>query len=142
MKFARKVFSLLFVLSILSSCTVLNNLYVADPKPIPDDVDTDGNISFSGDLTWAPNVVIGGQYGVGEQFNLRFAMHFASIFGGAGARVGGQYSFFSKDSKFNAALGTDLGAVMALDSIKIWGELDIHTNGAWHADFFYLSPIV
>ncbi|MCK4822532.1 hypothetical protein KA005_42605 [bacterium] len=77
MKFVKKVFSLLFVLSLLSSCTVLNNLYVTDPKPIgkrnsefylgvasglkpiPDDVDKDGNISFSGDVTWAPNVAFG-----------------------------------------------------------------------------------
>jgi hypothetical protein len=154
MNSARKVITILLMLVILSSCTVLNNLYVADPepmgkknsefylgvasglRPVPDDVDDDGNISFSGDVTWAPNVAFGGQYGIGDQFNLRFAMHFASVFGGAGARGGAQYCPFSKESKFKAAIGTDLGFVAAWDSLKIWGDLDIHINGAWNADFF------
>jgi hypothetical protein len=141
----------------LSACTVTNSLYVNDPEPVQkgaerfylgigtgvrakvDSVDNNGNISFSNEITLAPNLFFGGQVAIKDNLNLRFAVHLPYIIGGFGARVGPQYTFFEPGSKFNMAVGTDLGFVLAKDSLEILGStsaLDIYANGAINADIF------
>jgi len=147
----------LFVIFLLSSCTVTNNLYVNDPVSVQkdnadsyvgigtgvkasiDSVSANGDIAFSNELTMAPNLCFGSQIGLIHNLDLRAAVHLPYILGGFGARLGPQYTFFSKESKFNMAIGSDLGFVIAKDSIKIFGTtsaLNIHANGAINADFF------
>ena len=144
-------------LLLLFSCAVTNNLYVNDPVPTQngeaslylgvgtgvraeiESVDPDGTINFSDEVSMAPNFYFGGQLNVVDKLGLRFSMHLPYLIGGFGLRAGPQYSFFKKESKFNMAVGTDLGFVVAKDSIKIFGSsspLDIHANGAINADFF------
>lgn len=153
MSYRGKAFPILIMLAVFSSCTVTNNLYYNDPTavgkgegdfylgissglmPDMDDIDDSGNITYTGDFTWAPNLAIGGQYGFYDRFGARFAMHFASIIGGAGVRIGPQYNFFSPGSRFNAGIGADIGFIQAWDSISIF-ELNKETNGGWHADVF------
>ncbi len=139
------------------SCAVTNSLYVNDPVPVQDggvalyvgigtgvradieSVDQDGNINFSDDITMAPNLYFGGQVNLVDKLDLRFTLHLPYLIGGFGLRAGPQYSLFKKESTFNMAIGTDLGFVIAKDSLKIFGTtsaLDIYANGAINADFF------
>lgn len=145
------------LLLVVFSCAVTNNLYVNDPVSVQDEganiyigigtgvraeidsVDQNGNISFSNDLTMAPNIYFGGQFNLVNNLDLRFTLHLPYLIGGFGLRAGPQYSFFKKESVFNMAIGTDLGFVVAKDSLKIFGTtsaLDIYANGAINADFF------
>ena len=140
-----------------TSCAVTNNLYVNDPIPVArgegnlylgvgtgarakiDSVDSSGNVSFANDLTLAPNLFFGGQVSLIDNLDLRFSVHLPYIIGGFGARLGPQYAFFSKDSRFNMAVGTDLGFVLAKDSLRIFGTnnaLDVYASGAINADVF------
>lgn len=146
-----------FMFLFFSSCVVTNNLYINDPVPIQDSdamiymgvgtgmkakiesVEDNGDINFSENMEMAPNLCFGGQIRLIEKLDLRFAGHFPYIVGGIGLRAGPQYSFFSRESKFNMAIGSDLGFVVAKDSITILGSsspLDVHANGAINADFF------
>ena len=141
----------------LSSCAVTNNLYVNDPVPVQkgnnyfylgvgtgveakiDSVSANGDIAFSNELKMVPNLNFGGQFGLVHNLDLRLAVHLPNFLGGFGARLGPQYAFFGRESKFNMAIGSDLGFVLAKDSIKIFGSttaLDIYVNGAINADFF------
>jgi len=141
----------------LSSCVVTNNLYVNDPVPVQkgngyfylgigtgvraeiDSVSENGDIAFSNEVSMAPNLNFGGQFRLVDNLDLRIAAHLPYILGGFGARVGPQYAFIGRESKFNIAIGSDLGFVASKDSIKILGStsaLDIHVNGAINADFF------
>ena len=148
---------ILGTLFLMFSCAVTNSLYINDPVSARDEgmtlyagigtgvradiesVDQDGNIRFSDDITMAPNVYGGGQVNLVDKLDLRLSLHLPYLIGGFGLRAGPQYSFFSKESFFNMAIGTDLGFVVAKDSIKIFGStspLDIYANGAINADFF------
>lgn len=140
-----------------SSCTVTNNLYVNNPFPVDtgkvemyvgvgtgmqpkmDSIDENGDITFTDQISTAPNLCIGAQFPITRQLNIRAALHFPFLMGGFGIRVGPQYSLFTKDSKFNMAVGCDLGFVVAKDSIELFGsttEVDSETNGALNADLF------
>jgi hypothetical protein len=108
-------------------------------RPVVDVDPNNGDISYSGAFEMAPNIVFGGQYGLGKKIDLRFSAHFPYAIGGFGLRGGAQYSFLDESSFFNAAIGTDLGFVLAKDSIRILGSstaLDIQSNGAIGADLF------
>jgi hypothetical protein len=142
------------LLLLMFSCAVTNSLYVNDPVPEGanlyvgigtgvragiESVDQDGNINFSDDIDMAPNVYAGGQLNLVDKLDLRLAIHLPYLIGGFGLRAGPQYSFFRKESIFNMAFGTDLGFVVAKDSLKIFGTtsaLDIYANGAINADIF------
>ena len=96
------------LLLLMFSCTVTNNLYVNDPVPAQDkeanfyigigtgvraDIDSvnkSGDITFSDDLTMAPNLYFGGQVNVLDQLDLRFTLHLPYIIGGIGLRAGPQ----------------------------------------------------
>lgn len=157
MKNYRIFLLIIFLPTILGSCTVLNNMYLNDPLPIGKDnlefhlgagtgltpvVDVDpnnGDIKYSGAFEIAPILAFGGRYGTGEKLDLRIHAHFPYALGGFGLRAGVQYSFFDGSSFFNAAIGTDLSFVLAKDSIRILGSstaLDIQSNGAIGADLF------
>lgn len=150
------LFCLIFF-PVLFSCTVTNSVYINDPvslskgelighggigtgsKAKVDSVADNGDITFSNDLQMAPNLFIGGRYGITDQLDLRFDLHLPYIIGGIGLRTGIQYSFFPKHTIFNAAIGLDLGGVYAKDSLRILGsasEVDTYTDGALNADFF------
>jgi hypothetical protein len=155
--FFKKQFRYLFAFLFFSSCVVTNNLYINDPLPVQDigqefywgvgtgtkpkveSVDMDGKINFSNDLEMAPNFYLGGQVKLIDKLDLRFSMHLPYVIAGFGLRAGPQYSFFSRESKLNLAIGTDLGFTLAKDSLSILGSanaLDVHANGAINADFF------
>ena len=152
----RDLINLGFVL-LMFSCTVTNNLYVNDPVPTIkgegqvylgigtgvradiESVDQNGNINFSDDITLAPNLYLGAQGRIIDKLEYRVTMHLPYIIGGFGLRAGPQYSFFNSNSTFNMAVGTDLGFVVAKDSLKFLGTtsaLEIYANGAINADFF------
>ena len=149
-------FKLMFF-TVLASCTVTNSIYVNDPIPLErkdfegqiglgtghqavvEDVDAEGNISFSNDFTTAPNLFFSGRYGISDQWGLRFAMHLPYVVAGLGMRAGTQYSFFPASAAVNMAFGADVGFVVAKDSLHILGSaspLNAHSNGAWHSDLF------
>lgn len=101
--------------------------------------DISGAIHFSDKIITAPVLAFGIQAGAAKQTDIRLAFHLPKIFGGFGLRAGVQQSIFNPDSKFNVALGTDLGFVISKDSIHIFGsgnEINKSTNGAINADFF------
>jgi hypothetical protein len=153
-----KLCSLVIALSCLVSCTVTNNLYVANPNPMGkgnqeayfgigtgiqakiDSVNNgNGKISFSNKISTAPILSFGGQFGISNQTDVRVALHLPKIVGGFGIRAGLQHSFWDSDAKVNCAIGLDLGGVFSKDSIKIFDSktsLNKETNGAIHADFF------
>lgn len=135
----------------------MNNLYVNDPvssqkgdadvylgigtgvKAKIDSVSANQDIAFSNKVNMAPNLCIGSQIGLTSNLDLRAAINLPYIIGGFGLRLGPQYTFFNNESKFNLAIGSDLGFVLAKDSIQIFGStsaLDIYSNGAINADFF------
>jgi hypothetical protein len=147
-------FGLLFL---TTSCNVSNNLYINDPVPVGkgevevcvalgtgleadiDSISSVGDIYFNNEYNYSPIFYVGGQLGLGEKLNLRFALHFPYVIGGFGLRSGIQYSFFSATSKFNLAMGTDLGFVFAKDTVTVFGAdipAEITTEGAINADFF------
>ncbi|MES2591075.1 MAG: hypothetical protein V4608_04235 [Bacteroidota bacterium] len=155
-----KLKSIIFLLSVfgfLSSCMVTNNLYVNDPtpmikgkgkayvglgtglKPKIDSISADKKINFSNKIEAAPILSFGGQIGLGEHMNVRIAGHLPGFIGGFGLRAGTQYGFFDRTSKFNAAIGVDLGFVTARDSIRIFGNqtaVSVESKLAYNADFF------
>ena len=154
----KKTTCLICMISILVlSCTVTNNLYVNDPVPqgkgncffyaglgtgfAPDidSVSSNGDVHYSQGLSLAPNLCIGAQCGLGEQFDLRFNVHLPYVVTGFGLHAGIQYSLFRHWTLFNAALGTDVGFVVAKDTLDL-GSIDIGldpvTKGAINADFF------
>ncbi len=158
MKTFSRLFNLMLGTICLVSCTVTNNLYFANPNPmgkgnklayvgigtgIQAKIDSvnpnNGNINFSNKISTAPVLSLGVQIGVSNQTDVRVAVHFPKLFGGAGIRGGVQHSFFDSNSTFNMALGMDLGGVFSKDSIKIFGSktsVSKETNGALNADFF------
>ncbi len=158
MKHQSRLFCLIISLNCLVSCTVTNNLYVADPNPMGkgneqayfgigtgvqakiDSVNkTNGNINFSNKISTAPVLSIGGQFGISNRTDIRLAIHLPKIFGGLGIRAGLQHSFLDSLSMVNFAIGCDLGGVFTRDSIKFFGSktsVNKETNGAINADFF------
>ncbi len=145
------------LLIVFSSCTVTNNLYINDPVPLgkgnacgfigigtglAPDIDStslNGDIHYSDNLSLAPNLCFGGQFGLGEQFDLRLNIHLPYLVTGFGLHAGIQYSFFRKWTLFNAAVGTDIGFVVAKDTLRLGSlhiGLDPATKGAINADFF------
>jgi hypothetical protein len=141
----------------ITSCTVTNNLYINDPVPagkgkvelyaglgtglMPkiDSTSENGDIHFSNDLSVAPNLCVGGRYGLGEQTDIRFALHLPHIISGFGLKAGMQQSIFKSWTKFNIALGADAGFVVAKDTLHLGDvaiALDPATKGAINADFF------
>lgn len=154
MKNFTNFFFLILLAWLLPSCVVTNNLYVNDPTPLGknngfgyigagtgiklkmDSISNNTTINFSDKISAAPVLSLGGQIGVGERMNLKGAIHFPQIIGGFGIRGGAQYSFFNPDSRFNAALGVDLGGVWGRDSIKFLEmKLPHEVNNAFNADF-------
>ena len=145
-------------LTFMESCTVTNNLYVANPNPMGkgnsegyfgigsgmkpkiDSVDnSSGKIYFSNKISAAPILSVGKQWGVSNQTDVRFALHLPYIIGGFGMRAGLQHSFMGSNSKVNFAIGFDLGGVSAKDSIKLFGSrsaVNIETNGGLNVDIF------
>jgi hypothetical protein len=157
MKNLLRCISVGIIAGMLFSCTVSNNLYVNNPvptgkgniqlylgggtgqKPEIDSTSDDGTIYSSGNISTAPILAIGGQYGINNQLDMRFAIHLPYVVGGFGLRAGAQYCFFNAGSRFNAAIGTDLGFVIAKDSLKVFGAkepMNPEVKGAVNADFF------
>jgi len=156
--FQSKLFNLIICLICLDSCTVTNNLYVANPDPMGkgniqayfgigtgvrvkvDSVNgSSGNINFSNKISTAPVLSFGGQFGISNQTDARVAVHIPNIIGGFGIRGGLQHSFWDSNAKINLAIGLDLGTVFHRDSINIFGSktsVNKETNGALNADFF------
>lgn len=153
----RYLLQFFFYIIIFSSCAVKNNLYVYDPFPVEkgdfnfyagigsgirasaDVVDDNGDIIFNEHLDMAPNLAVGAQINLVHNLDLRLAMHFPYVIGGFGLRAGPQFSFFNRESRFNMALGTDLGFVVAKDSLNVLDSsipLDITVNSIIYADFF------
>lgn len=145
------------LIALLFSCTVSNNLYVNNPvptgkgniqvyagggtgqKPEIDSISDNGDIYSSGKISTVPILAGGGQYGINNQLDLRFALHLPYVVGGFGLRLGAQYSLFNAGRKFNAAIGSDLGFVIAKDSLRIFGTaepMNPEVKGAINADFF------
>jgi hypothetical protein len=107
--------------------------------PKIDSFAVDGAVSFSNKLTQHPNLCLGGQINAVENLDVRGAIHMPLPFGGFGMRAGPQFSFLNRESKFNVAIGSDLGYTFAKDSIKLFGDnipLSIAVNGVFSADFF------
>jgi hypothetical protein len=146
-----------YVFILFTSCTVTNNLYVNDPVPVSkgkvelygglgsgfmpkiDSTSLNGDIRFSNNLSVAPNLCIGGRFGLGQQTDLRFAVHFPYIISGFGLKAGVQQSLFKPWTKFNVALGVDAGFVVAKDTLNLGNTaiaLDPDTRGAINADFY------
>lgn len=153
-----RLFILIICLTCTVSCTVTNNLYVTNPNPMGkgnsesylgigtgvkakiDSINnTTGKISFTNKISNAPILSVGGQWGVSNQTDVRFALHLPYVLGGVGLRAGLQHSFMDSSAKMNFAIGFDLGGVFAKDSIEIFGSkspLSIETNGGLNADIF------
>lgn len=151
---------LLYFLGLLlltTSCNVFNNFYLNNPVPVGkgevegcvalatgleadiDSISTIGDVYFNNEYNYSPIFYVGGQIGLSDKLDLRFALHFPYLVGGFGIRSGIQYSLFSASSKFNMAMGTDLGFVFAKDTVTIFGAdipSEITTEGAINADFF------
>lgn len=152
------VFSLLIIIVSLSSCLVVNNLYVNDPfpvvkgspkgyvglstglKPRIDSISDGSNaIHFSNHFSTSYALSLGGQFRLGNKINLRLAGHLPQILGGFGLRAGLQYSVLNNESPLNIAIGSDLGFAISRDSIKIFGQYvptQSSTEGGINADFF------
>lgn len=144
-----------FVLCILllTSCIATNNMYVNNPVSL-EKGDADPYIAIStglearldstqvGDIyetdyktVIAPVLSIGGQIGLGKQFDLRAAFHLPYLLGGAGLRIGSQYSFTNRNAPFNMAFGTDLGFTFSRDSL-FNSEIKSDTRGIFNGDVF------
>ncbi len=149
-----KFLFLIFSAWLLQSCVVTNNLYLNDPEPLGkgsgsvyigagtgikptiDSISNNSKVNFSNKIGAAPILSIGGQFGIGEHMNIRGAIHFPQIVGGLGLRGGVQYGVFPAKSKFNVAIGLDLGGVWGRDTIKFLEMSTPHeVNQAFNADF-------
>jgi hypothetical protein len=98
-----------------------------------------GEISFANKISNAPILSAGGQWGVSDQTDVRFALHLPYVLGGVGLRAGLQHSFLDSNAKMNFAIGFDLGGVFAKDSIEVFGSkspVSLETNGALNTDIF------
>jgi hypothetical protein len=148
----------LFIASLLgSSCTVTNSVYLNDASPLGigelelnvgagtgfepaiDSVDDAGRVFFTDKVKLAPAFFMGGQYGLTDKGNIRFALHLPYGFGGFGLRGGGQYSLLPKASLSNIAFGGDLGLTLSKDSLTLFGSaqpIDKETNGAFTGNGF------
>lgn len=145
------------LLMILFSCTVSNNVYINNPvplgpgnmqnyigggtgqEPVIEGVEEDGDLIFSDEITTVPILAAGGEIGLNKRLDLRYAVHFPYVVGGFGFRLGIQHSLYDTWYKFNAAVGMDLGFVIAHDSLKVFGTstpMNVETKGAINGDFF------
>jgi len=133
MKLILLAFIIFFVL--VSSCTVVNNMYVNDPVPAGkgnlkgyiglgsgitpriDSIADNGTVYRQNRYKLAPNLCLGVQAGLGKQTDLRVALNLPYIIAGTGIRAGIQHSFFQKENPFNIALLTDAGIVFSKDSL-------------------------
>ena len=148
------IYSGILLCSVLfCSCVATNNMYVNDPKPLQKgdadicvgvgtglgvvlDSSLSGNTYNTAIKTqYAPVLSFNGQFGVGERFNLRAAVHLPYILGGIGLRFGAQYSLFGPESRFNAAIGSDLGLVFTRDSLWII-DIESDSRGIYNIDVF------
>ena len=104
-----------FLLMLTSSCIVVNNLYVNDPVPLEkdsirtyigvgsgfepkiDSISANGTVHHQNKYELAPNLCFGGQFGLGNQTDLRIAVNLPYIITGFGIRAGVQHSFFKKE---------------------------------------------
>jgi len=136
---SKNILFLFISIIFLQSCVVTNNVYLNDPTPIGrgnqeiylgggtgirpriDSVTNNTKINYSKRIKTAPIAVAGLKVGLGERMNLEVGLHFPKIIAGIGLRVGTQYSFLKKDSKFNFALGANVGTIWAEDNVKILG---------------------
>jgi len=124
-KYQSKFYLLCLLLTLISSCTVTNNLYVSDPVPIGKGNTeiyvgiANGDIYYSNDLSLAPNLCFGGVAGIGEQITAKCVFHLPYFIGGFGLHAGIQYSFFKKWTLFNAALGVNAGYTLAKDTLNL-----------------------
>lgn len=145
-------------LFLLSSCAVSNNMYVHDAIPagkkefkgsigigtgIMPKIDSmnsmSGQVYFNDKITFSPILSGNFQGGLGNTTDWRCSIHLPFILGGFGLRLGLQQSFFNKDSKFNIAIGTEVGMTLSKDTIK-YKEIKINgdakTRGGFNADFY------
>lgn len=141
----------------LNACAVSNNLYMHDAIPFEkgkarayagigtgfapkiDSVTSAGSVYYSNKLNIMPNFSAGAQGSLKNGLSGRLSVHFPFILGGFGLRGGLQYSFLPAKSKFNFALGTDLGFVLSRDSMRILNshfELSPEVAGMTNADLF------
>ena len=142
---------------VLHACAVSNNLYMNDATPYEkgngssylgigsglaprlDSVSSGGKVYYTNRLSIMPNLCAGAQGHLKNNLSGRLSLNFPFIIGGIGIRGGLQYSFLPATSKFNFALGGDLGFVLSRDSIRIWGSsnaLNPEVAGITSADLF------
>ena len=142
---------------VLNACAVSNNLYMNDATPYEkgngssylgigsglaprlDSVSSGGKVYYTNRLSIMPNLCAGAQGHLKNNLSGRLSLNFPFIIGGIGIRGGLQYSFLPATSKFNIALGGDLGFVLSRDSIRIWGSsnaLNPEVAGITSADLF------
>lgn len=158
MKYILQSSILLVIVSVFSSCLVNNNLYINDPAPVKKG---EGKVYFAAGTGIKPKIdsasavtnrvyftnklasgtlfAVGGQYQATDLLSVRMALHLPYVVGGIGLRAGPQLSFFKGDSKFNAAIGLDLGGLFTRDSMSIFGTrigTQVPMKGTVNADFF------
>jgi hypothetical protein len=122
---------LLVVEMFVVSCATTNNLYVYDANPCePEQFKVNAGIGTGlkpkfdtivqtqNQLQYLPVLSFNGQLGLTrnlDKTNLRFSI-WSPLFASLGGRIGIQQSFFNHYSKFNLALGVDLGYSFTSDS--------------------------
>ena len=142
---------------LLNACAVSNNLYMHDATPHEkgkgnsylgigsgfaprlDSVSSGGDVYYTNRLSIMPNLCAGAQGHLKNNLSGRLSVNFPFIIGGIGFRGGLQYSFLPATSKFNFALGGDLGFVLSRDSIRILGRMNAmnpEVAGITSADLF------
>lgn len=159
MKTLKILIPIIFIIYLITSCTVTNNMYVNNASPQKkgeyegyfglgtgfqakiDSTPDDSVIYYSDQIKQTVILYVGGQYGLTDKINVRAAVHLPKIIGGLGIRAGIQYSLFDNESTFNAAAGGDFGFVISRDSIKFGStrfgfENAKYANGSVSADFF------
>ena len=125
----------IFLTILFSSCIATNNIYLNNPISYEkgkgdgyiaigtglgaqlDSIRVNGTYESDYKTNIVPVLSVGAQIGLGKQFDLRAAVHLPYVLGGGGFRIGSQYSFLHEGSKFNMALGTDLGFTFSRDSL-------------------------
>jgi len=152
-----RIISCIGLAVLLNACAVSNNLYMHDATPHEkgkgnsylgigsgfaprlDSVSSGGDVYYTNRLSIMPNLCAGAQGHLKNNLSGRLSVNFPFIIGGIGFRGGLQYSFLPATSKFNFALGGDLGFVLSRDSIRILGRMNAmnpEVAGITSADLF------
>lgn len=152
-----KIAYFLILAVFMESCLVSNNMYLNDPKahqkgksdiylglgnaysPRVDSVDINDNVYYSRGIQTVPVLSVLGQGGIGNNLDIRGAVHIPAVVLGFGMRAGIQYSFLDSSSKFQAAIATDIGLCFSEDSSEIGGVILDNVSrvrGFYNADIF------